>query len=51
MDLGANYTIDRFEFSFNVHNLLNRRYSLSGACTGLIPQQGRWFMGTVAVKL
>ena len=51
MNMGANYTIDRFEFSFNVNNLLNRSYSISGACTGLIPQQGRWFMGSVAVKL
>lgn len=51
LNMGANYTIDRFEFSFNVNNLLNRSYSISGACTGLIPQQGRWFMGSVAVKL
>ena len=38
MDIGANYDIGRLELSLNVHNLLNRHYSLSGACTGLIPQ-------------
>ena len=48
MDIGANYDIGRLELSLNVHNLLNRQYSLSGACTGLIPQKGRWFRFDVA---
>ena len=50
MDLGANYNIGRLELSLNVHNVLNRKYSLSGACTGLIPQKGRWFRFDVAYK-
>ena len=49
-DLGARYQIGKLELSFNVNNLLNRQYSISGACTGLIPQRGRWFLFDVAYK-
>ena len=50
VDIGANYTWGKLEFALNIHNLLNNKYELSGASTGLIPQKGRWFMFDVAYK-
>ena len=50
VDLGASYTIENLELTFDVHNLFNHKYSQSGMSTGLIPQKGLWFMGTVAYK-
>ncbi len=49
-DIGASYKIGRLELSVNVHNVLNRNYAISGACTGLIPQKGRWFLFDIAYK-
>ena len=51
VNVGANYTLGPVTFSFDVHNLLNKRYWQSGMATGLIPQQGRWFLGSIGVKL
>jgi len=51
LDIGANYNIGRIELGLNIHNLLNRRYSLSGACVGLVPQKGRWLMFDIGYKL
>ena len=48
MDLGANYKIGKLELGLNIHNLLNRHYNIGGACTGGIPQKGRWFLFDVA---
>ena len=48
VDLGASYKIGRWEFGANVHNLLNKKYSLSGMSTGLIPQRGRWLLFDVS---
>lgn len=48
IDVGANYKIGKLELGLNVHNLLGRNYSISGACTGLVPQKGRWFMFDIA---
>ncbi len=50
VDLGANYTIGKLELGLNVNNLFNRKYSISGACTGPIPQKGRWLMFDIAYK-
>ncbi len=50
VDLGANYNIGKLQLSLNINNLLNHKYSLSGACTGLIPQKGRWWMFDIAYK-
>ena len=50
VDLGANYTWRNLELSLNVNNLFNKKYHLSGASTGLIPQRGRWFLFEVAYK-
>jgi len=47
-DIGARYQIGKLELNFNINNLLNNHYSISGACTGLVPQKGRWFLFDVA---
>ena len=49
-DIGASYKIGDLELNLNVNNVLNNKYSLSGACTGLVPQKGRWFMFDIAYK-
>ena len=49
-DIGARYTISKLELGFTVNNVLNRKYAISGACTGLIPQKGCWFLFDVAYK-
>ena len=51
VNIGAQYDIKRFSLSFDIHNLFNTRYYRSGMNTNLIPQQGTWFMGTVAYHL
>ena len=50
VDVGANYTWRKLEFALNIYNLLDRKYVLSGACTGLIPQKGRWFLFDIAYR-
>ena len=50
-NLGGEYTLGIITLGLNIHNLLGTRYYRSGMNTNLIPQQGRWFMGTIAVKL
>ena len=49
-DIGASYKIGNLELNMNIHNVLNNKYSLSGACTGLVPQKGRWYMFDIAYK-
>ena len=49
-DIGASYKTGNLELNLNVNNVLNNKYSLSGACTGLVPQKGRWFMFDIAYK-
>jgi len=49
-DIGASYKIGNLELNLNVNNMLNNKYSLSGACTGLVPQKGRWYMFDIAYK-
>ena len=51
INLGGEYTLGPVTLGFNIHNLLNTSYNRSGINTQLIPQQGRWFMATVGVKL
>jgi len=50
VNLGARYTINNLELTFDIHNLFNHKYSQSGMSTGLIPQKGLWFMGTIGYK-
>ena len=49
-NIGADYTIGKLNFGFNIHNVLNKSYYQSGMSTTLIPQRGRWFMVDVAYK-
>lgn len=51
VNLGGEYTLGPVTLGLNIHNLLDTSYSRSGINTNLIPQQGRWFMATVGVKL
>lgn len=51
VNLGGEYTFGLITIGLNIHNLLDTRYHRSGINNGLIPQQGRWFMATVGVKL
>ena len=51
LNLGGEYTLGPVTLGLNIHNLLNTRYYRSGMNTNLIPQQGRWFMGSIAVRL
>ncbi len=50
VNLGATYKIGNLELGVNVHNLFDKKYYLSGASTGLIPQKGRWWMFDIAYK-
>ena len=51
VNLGADYTLGKFSFSLNVNNLFNTHYDRSGMDAPLMPQQGRWFMASIGVKL
>jgi iron complex outermembrane receptor protein len=51
LNVGGEYTIGPVTLGLNIHNLLGTRYNRSGMNTNLIPQQGRWFMGSIAVRL
>jgi iron complex outermembrane receptor protein len=50
IDLGARYSLGAMELTLDIHNLLNRKYAISGASTGLIPQRGRWLSASIAYK-
>jgi outer membrane receptor protein involved in Fe transport len=51
INLGGEYTLGPVTIGLNIHNLFNTSYDRSGLNTNLIPQQGRWLMATVGVKL
>ena len=51
VNLGGEYTLGPVTFGLNIYNLLGTSYNRSGMNTNLIPQQGRWFLATVGVKL
>ena len=51
VNVGANYTIGPVTLGINIHNLLGTRYYRSGMNTNLIPQKGRWLIGSVAFRL
>jgi len=50
-DLGAEYRIGKVTLGLDIHNLLDKQYNQSGMNTGLVPQRGRWMLGTVAISL
>ena len=49
-DLGAEYRLGKLSFGLDIHNLFNKNYFQSGMDTGLVPQRGRWLMGTLGYK-
>ena len=51
LNVGCEYTFGPVTLGLNIHNLLGTHYNRSGMNTNLIPQQGRWFMGSIAVRL
>ena len=51
VNLGGEYTLGPVTFGLNIYNLLNTSYNRSGMNTNLIPQQGRWFLASVGVKI
>jgi len=51
LNLGGEYTFGPVTLGLNIHNLLGTHYNRSGMNTNLIPQQGRWFLATIGVKL
>jgi outer membrane receptor for ferrienterochelin and colicin len=50
LTLGARYSFGFIEIGANCHNLFNTLYYRGGFSSGLIPQQGRSFMGYVSLK-
>lgn len=51
VNVGGQYKIGAFILGLDIHNLFGTRYYRSGMNTNLIPQQGRWFMGSVGIRL
>jgi iron complex outermembrane receptor protein len=51
VNLGGQYKVGPLTFALDIHNLLGTHYYRSGMNTNLIPQQGRWFMGSVGIRL
>ena len=51
VNMGGQYKVGAITLGLDIHNLLGTRYYRSGMNTNIIPQQGRWFMGTVGIRL
>ena len=51
LSIGGDYTIGPVSLGINVHNLLDTVFYRSGMNTNVIPQQSRWFMVSVGIKL
>ena len=51
VNVGGEYTLGPVTFGLNIYNLLGTRYNRSGMNTNLIPQQGRWFLASIGVKI
>lgn len=51
VNVGGEYTLGTVTFGLNIYNLLGTRYNRSGMNTNLIPQQGRWFLASIGVKI
>ena len=51
LNIGGEYTFGPVTVGLDIHNLLGTRYHRSGMNTSLVPQQGRWFLATLGVKL
>lgn len=51
LNIGGEYRFGPVTLGLNVHNVLGTRYHRSGMNTNIIPQQGRWFLGSVGIRL
>ena len=51
VNIGGQYQIGPVTLGLDVHNLFATRYYRSGMNTNLIPQQGRWFLASLGIKL
>lgn len=51
VNIGGEYTIGAVTLGLDIHNLLGTRYYRSGMNTNIIPQQGRWFIASIGIKL
>ena len=51
LSIGGEYTLGPVTIGLDIHNLLDTRYDRSGMNTNLVPQQGRWLLGSIAVSL
>jgi iron complex outermembrane receptor protein len=51
LNIGGKYTFGPVTLGLDIHNLLGTRYHRSGMNTNIIPQQGQWFMASIAVRL
>ena len=51
LNIGGEYTFSHISLGLDIHNLLGTRYHRSGMNTNLIPQQGRWFLATLGIRL
>jgi iron complex outermembrane receptor protein len=51
LNIGGEYTFGPVTIGLDIHNLLDTRYNRSGMNTGLVPQQGRWFLATLGVRI
>ena len=50
ISIGGDYTFGPVTIALHIHNLLGTRYHRSGMNTNVIPQQGRWFMGSITAR-
>jgi len=51
VNMGGQYTVGPVTLGLDIHNLLGTKYYRSGMNTNLIPQQGRWFLASVGIRL
>ena len=51
VNIGGAYTLGPVTIGLDIHNLLGTSYHRSGMNTNVIPQQGRWFLATLGVRL
>ena len=47
VDFGADWRWNKFKFSLDVRNLMNREYEVGGILRNGIPQQGRSLIGKI----
>ena len=51
LNIGGEYTYGPVTIGLDIHNLLGTHYHRSGMNTNLVPQQGRWLLATIGVKI